>query len=112
MVVAQRARRRSGAIEPERKLGLNGPPEVIIPGGGIGITCRIQVDIDLAARACGGAINDLAWKFGVSPLCGCLGMPIALYEPEFCQVEYIACEFTTNRSVLNVAACQLRFGFL
>ena len=45
------------------------------------------------------------------PFAGILGMPIALYEPEFCQVVYIACEFTTNRSVLNVAACQLRFGF-
>ena len=37
-------------------------------------------------------------------------MLIALYEPEFCQFAYAAWEFTTNRSVLNVAACQLMFG--
>ena len=40
-------------------------------------------------------------------ICGDL---IALHEPEFTQFAYAAWEFTTNRSVLNVAACQLMFG--
>ena len=38
-------------------------------------------------------------------------MLIALYKPEFCQFAYAAWEFTTNKSVLNMAACQLMFGF-
>ena len=60
VIVGQRPRGRCILIEPERDLRLDGSPEVVIPGCAIGNTCRIQVDVELAARGCGGAIDDLA----------------------------------------------------
>ena len=60
MVVGQGRGGGGVLVEPEGDLRLDGAAEVVVPGGGAGGAGGVQVDVDLGAGACGGAVDDLA----------------------------------------------------
>ena len=59
VVVGQGAGSRGIFVESEGDLGLDRGAEVVVPGRGVGGAGGVEVDVDIGAGACGGAVDDL-----------------------------------------------------